>query len=187
MANLGIIPLIPLAIKAIPVVLSFFGGKKAKDKAEQADYEASAQAIQAGQAVSALDLMTERDKQILRIVWGQIRGAGSFESINWAALNMPQGPQLSPNGEFAIRAVWPQVHGAAHFNDVNWQYHAIPLEKAAPVMPLPELGYQTPAPNYNDPRAFQGASLFPGGAVPDNALLLGAAVVAGLIIFSSRR
>ncbi len=204
---LAIVPAIPIIVKAIPAVLSFLGGKK-KKKAEQRaqEYAASEQAIAAGQAVAATQVMTDRDLQILRDVWPQVRSAANWTDINWSAIGMPQGPQLSPAADAAIKHVWPQVHVAARFDDVNWTYHSVPVEKVASLLPVPELPDHmqpptvaqpiTPGNFVTDP---QGRTLVDsrtgqpiqagmlGADIPKEYLIAGGVGLALLLILSQRR
>ena len=213
--NLGFIPLIPIAVKALPAVVSILTGKKKKKAAERmAQYEASSQQIAAGQAVMATDVMTEADKAFLRKVWPSIHVAASFKDPNWAAHGYPAGPALTPAALAAITHVWPQVNSAANFDDVNWQYHAVPLEVVGALLPLPELGYQTPAPQLPQyqtgsglpgyqpspgyapsnllpldpyaPRGASQASLLPGGLSPTTVAVVAGLAVVGLIIARRR-
>ncbi|RPH75973.1 hypothetical protein EHM76_00395 [bacterium] len=208
MGQVGIIPLIPIAIKAIPAIIGIFGGKKKKKAAERmAQYEANAMKIASGQAIAATDAMTEADKTFLRKVWPQINAAASFDHPNWSALGYPAGPPVSPAGYAAIKHAWPTVHVASNFDDVNWQYHAVPIETVANLLPIPELPeYMQPAqpylPNMPDwPGNFmtdsQGrtlvdsrtgkpvqASMFPSG-IPKEVLIAGG--IGLLLLLSSRR
>lgn len=199
--NLGIVPAIPLIIKAVPAVIGILGGKKKQKAAERmAQYEMNAQQIAAGQAVMATDVMTEADKAFLRKVWPSIRVAASFNDPNWASIGYPAGPQLTPVAKAAITHAWPTVRVAANFDDVNWQYHAVPLDIVAPLLPLPELGYDAPAPpgtsapapTFYSPTQPSGrarvaqASLFPGLST-DTMIIMAAVGVGALILFSGRR
>lgn len=182
-SNLGVAPVIPILAKALPGVFSFLTGKKKKEAQERAaQYAASEQAIAEGRAVSAFDVMTERDKQILRAVWPKVHVAANWTDINWAAsTGMPQGPQLSPAAEAAIKHAWPQVHVAARFDDVNWPYHSVPVEKVATLLPVPELPDYMQPPRVEIP--LQAGIL--GTDIPLPILIAGGAVL--LLLLSRRR
>lgn len=200
--NLGFAPAAIVAVKAVPAILSVLGGKKKQEAAERAaQYQASEAEILAGRAVMATDVMTEADKEFLRKVWPQVHVAANWTDINWAAAGYPAGPPLTPAAAAAIKHAWPQVHVAARFDDVNWQYHAVPNDVVASLLPLPELGYQAPPPvstpvttpdpympiNTVQRGAPLTASLFPGGLSMETAVLIAAVGVVGLLIFSDRR
>lgn len=142
--RLGFIPLITAGISA---ALQFYGAKKAEKKERDAFYQANAQAISSGQAVTATSLMSETAKENLRRVWPYIRETAPFTSINWAKLGLPNGPGLSAAATVGITGVWDNVRQAARFDDVNWNYAAVPVEAVAAALPVPEL------PQYMQPYA----------------------------------
>jgi hypothetical protein len=186
-------------------VLSIFGGKKSKKAAQRAaQYQANEQEILAGRAVMATDVMTESDMAFLRKVWPSIRVAASFDHPNWASLGYPSGPPLTPAAKAAITHAWPTVHVAANFDDVNWQYHAVPNEIVAKLLPLPELGYKQPTvdlPVMESPLSYMpGDGSLPGGyapvtpiqagmfpGVPKEVLIAGAIGLGVLLLLSNRR
>lgn len=207
LGSLAIVPAIPIIIKAIPAVFSFLGGKK-KKKAEQRaqQYAASEQAISAGQAVAATQVMTEADKAFLRKVWPSIRVAASFDHPNWASLGYPAGPPLTPAAKAAITDAWPTVRVAANFDDVNWTYHAVPIEKVASLLPVPELPDHMQPPTVAQPITpgnfatdSQGRTLVDsrtgqpiqagmfGADIPKEYLIAGGVGLALLLILSQRR
>jgi hypothetical protein len=89
---------------------------------------------------------------------------------------------------------------AANFDDVNWQYHAVPNEIVAKLLPLPELGYQTPAvpqgylpelPQGYGPQVIQRgapltASMFPG-LTTETVITMAAIGAVALLLFGDRR
>lgn len=190
---LGFVPLIPIIAKAVPAIVSLIGGKK-KKKAEAyaAQLQAGAEQIASGQAVMATAAMTENDKAFLRRVWPKVHVAANWSDINWGAVGEPQGAQLTPAAEKAISIVWPQVHIANAFDDVTWQYHAVPVDQIAALLPVPELpSYMQPAQSGRtliDSRTglpIKTASIF--GDIPQEYLIAGAVGVGLLLLFSRRR
>lgn len=176
------------AIQAgVAIIGALSGKKKAEKQAQAAEYQASMDAIAAGEAVAAPSLMTAADITGLKTVWPQIRTVAYFPLIDWSRFGFkPSAPALA-----ALGAVWDQVRGAANFGDVNWNYHAVPIQKVAAVLPVPELpSYMQPAPQRTtliDSRTGQPiqAGLFPGNIPPEYlAAGFGAAL---LIILLQRR
>jgi hypothetical protein len=171
---------------------SAIAGKKAKKEAKQAAAnQASIDAINEGRAVSALDVMTPEDIATLRRYWGQLRNVANLQLVPWATY----GYNISPAAKAALTPIWSVVRGAANFQDVNWPLHAVPIEKVAPALPLPELGHQTPAPVLPSgfqpqnlaPFQYQSASLLPGGLTTETVLIAAAIGAVGLIIAGSQR
>lgn len=181
------------AIQAgVAIIGALSGKKKAEKQAQAAEYQASMDAIAAGEAVAAPSLMTAEDIAGLKRAWPQIRTVAYFPLIDWSRFGFkPSAPALA-----ALGAVWDQVRGAANFSDVNWNYHAVPIQKVAAVLPVPELPtYMQPAPQGTtliDPRTGRPiqagpyqAGLLPGNIPPEYlAAGFGAAL---LIILLQRR
>lgn len=174
---------IPALVSIGSAIIGAVGSKKKEKKAiKQAGYQASMEAIQAGAAIAAPQAMTETDIATLRSIWPQIRQVQHFALINWAKV----GKDISAPAKAALSVIWPEVREAAQFGAVNWPYHAVPIEAVAPLLPLPELGYQTPT--YSEPgqtSRYQSASLFGGQETP--YLIAGSVGIALLLLLSSRR
>lgn len=188
---------------------SIIGGKKAKKEAKkQAEYQASVDAISSGQAVAAPSVMTAADIATLRRVWPLIRQANHFAFIDWKQV----GADISPAAKAALAPIWGTVNDAANFQDVNWNLHAVPVDKVAAVLPVPELPQymqppvQLPAVNYGTPflTDSQGRTLIDsrtgqpipyapmqagmfGGDIPQEYLIAGGVGLALLIILSQQR
>lgn len=160
---------------------SIIGGSKAEKKAkQQAAYQASVDAISSGQAVAAPSVMTPEDINTLRRFWPQIRQANHFALINWKVL----GADISAPAKAALAPIWGTVKQAANFSDVNWDLHAVPINKVAAVLPVPELPqYLQPQPI---PVSTMQAGMF-GAGIPQEYLLAGGVGLALLIILSDRR
>lgn len=177
------------AIQAGVAIYSVLSGKKKAEKAEQAArYQASVDAIAAGEAVPAPSLMTAADITGLKMYWPQIRTVAYFPLIDWSRFNFkPSAPALA-----ALGAIWGEVRGAANFGDVNWNFAAVPIQKVAAVLPVPELPtYMQPPPppptKFVDARTGQPiqAGLFTGDIPP--AYLAAGISAALLIILLQRR
>lgn len=189
-APLGFVPLVTAGIS---IATSLFGSKKAEKKERENYYAQNRAAIQSGEAVSALSLMSEQAIANLRRVWPYIRGTDPFSAIDWNKLGMPNGPGLSALAAQALGIVWPEVRAAARFDDVNWNNHAIPVtQNVAQSMPLPELGYQfpmvqNPGQYYAPPAQYNAASMLPAAETSQAVLLAAGVGVLGLIIWNARR
>lgn len=184
--------------------VSLVSGKKAEKKAkESAGYQASMDAIAAGQAVSAPSVMTPEDVATLRRIWPTLRQVNHFGLIDWAKV----GGTISAPAKAALAPIWTTVNDAANFNDVNWDYHAVPIDKVASVLPVPELPQymQPPIQTANfltddqgrtliDSRTGQPipvnvtqAGIFDGLGIPQEYLVAGGVGLALLLLLSSRR
>lgn len=188
--GLGFVQLIAAGIS---LASGLYGKKKAEKKAREQYYAENRAAIQSGEAISALSLMSEAAIANLRRVWPYIRGTEPFSAIDWNKLGLPNGPGLSALGMQALGIVWPEVRAANRFDDVNWDNHAIPVtQNVAKSMPLPELGYQfptvqNPGQYYVDPRGYSAASMLPAAETSQTVMLAAGVAVLGLIIWNSRR
>jgi hypothetical protein len=186
---------------------SVIGGKKAKKEAKkQAAYQSSVDAISSGQAVAAPSVMTPADIATLRRVWPIVRQANHFALINWKQI----GADISPAAKAALAPIWGVVNDAANFQDVNWNFHAVPMDAVAAVLPVPELPTHLqpapvapvyPSPYLTDPQgrtlidARTGqpistnvlqAGLF-GGDIPQEYLVAGGVGLALLLLLSQQR
>jgi hypothetical protein len=183
---------------------SVIGGKKAKKEAKkQAAYQASVDAISSGQAVAAPSVMTPEDVATLRRIWPVIRQVNHFALIDWSKIN----GTLSAPAKAALAPIWGTVNDAANFADVNWELHAVPIDKVASVLPVPELPqYMQPAvssPNFLTdnqgrtlidsrtgqpiPAGVMQAGMFGGSDIPQEYLVAGGVGLALLLLLSERR
>lgn len=176
------------AIQAgVAIVGLLSGKKKAKKEAQAAQYQASVDAIAAGEAVAAPSLMTAADIAGFKMAWPQIRTVAYFGLIDWKRFGFTP----TPAALAALGAVWDQVRGAANFGDVNWNFAAVPIQKVAAVLPVPELpSYMQPVQpqaKYVDSRTGLPiqAGLLPGN-IPTEYLAAGIGA-ALLIILLQRR
>jgi hypothetical protein len=183
--------------------VSLVSGKKAEKEAkEAAAYQTSMDAIAAGQAVAAPSVMTPDDVATLRRIWPVIRQANYFALIDWSKV----GGTISAPAKAALAPIWATVNDAANFADVNWNYHAVPIDKVASVLPVPELPqYMQPAiqpANFLtdsqgrtliDSRTGQPipasmqAGMFSGSDIPQEYLIAGGVGMALLLLLSARR